>query len=130
MGFRVPKQKPRGQTAHGAIKITVVANYFFAAKICFDIRDFWREATFLWMTSPLTALSKAELKAMAAARVFSASPAVTAFWTLLARVFRRVLIFWLRAAFRRDLRAALSADLVLAMAVSKLGRVKDPKSGG
>jgi hypothetical protein len=38
------------------------------------------------------------------------------------------LTVWLRAAFRMDLRAALIADLVLAMALEKVRGAKHPKS--
>lgn len=88
----------------------------------------WFEAELRWMTWLLTALSRAELKAMAAARDFSASLALAPAATALARDFRRVFTAWLREALRSDLRAALIADLVLAMVVGKFGRAKDPKS--
>lgn len=56
---------------------------------------------------------------MAWARAFSASPDFAATATALASVFSRDLTDWLRVALRTDLRAALRADLVLAMTIGK-----------
>lgn len=108
---------PQRRSARGerAIEEAAPSAYFFAVKIYFETCDLWCDAVLRWMTLLFTALSRAELKAMAVARAFSASLAVAAAATAFARVFRRVLTVLLRAALRRDLRAALIADLVLAM---------------
>lgn len=83
--------------------------------MCFAYCDLWWEAALRWMTLLFTARSRAEMYAIAAARVFSASEPAAAALAALARDFKRVLIAWLREALRADLRVALIADFVLAM---------------
>jgi hypothetical protein len=99
------------------------AGYFFAKTLaaCTLARD----AAFLCTTPDLTALSMAETYSAAAVRVAASSLAAMSVSRRLRKVLSRVFTPRFRSVRRTVLRAALIADLVLAMMDERLELGKD-----
>lgn len=114
---------PRRTGAAGSEKIWIALGYFAAKTLaaCALARD----AAFLCTTPDFTALSIAETYSAAALLLAVASFAAIDVSSRLRNVFKRVLTPRLRSVRRTVLRAALIADLVLAMVCERLELAKD-----
>ena len=108
------KQNPHACAREGAKRLRSGSVQALARTSLLSL-DFWRATTFLCTTLLLEALSSAEMKSIATTRASSFLPSVVSFASLRESVFKRDLTMLLRSCRRRAWRAALIADLVLAM---------------